>query len=161
MKVVLLKDVHKLGKTGDVKEVAAGYARNFLIPKGLAQAANEKVLKVLELRKAIQEKKAEVSLTQTEALAQALEGFELEIAMKTADDGTLFASVSKDVLAKALHEKGHNVRAEQVQLEHPLKETGEYPVVLQLDHGLEATIRVRVVPEMEAPSTEKKKSGRK
>ncbi|MBI4128467.1 MAG: 50S ribosomal protein L9 [Parcubacteria group bacterium] len=147
MKVVLLKDVPSLGRAGDIKHVSDGYARNYLMPRGLAQVVSPSVLKVLELRKAIQEKKAELSLEKTEQRARTLEDFELRIPMRIGEGGKTFASVTADSIADALTKAGKPISKHSVRLEEPLKELGEFPVVIQLDHGLEATIRVHVIPE--------------
>jgi len=164
MKIVLLKDVQNIGRAGEIKEVSSGYARNFLIPKGLAQIASDRVLKILELRKAIQAKKAEESLEKTQQVAQALDDLELEIPMRVQEDGTSYGSVTEQMIADACSKAGYSIEKDHVRIAEPIKETGEYGVTIQLDHGLEATIHIVVVPFEDGEKinkTEKKKSGKK
>ena len=94
MKVVLLKDVEGLGKRLDIKEVSLGYAKNFLIPKGLAKPLDEKVLKWVEVQREILEKKKEQELKEYQQLAQKLNSLELEIKEKVNEKGQLYESIT-------------------------------------------------------------------
>lgn len=147
MKVILIQDVDKLGKIGEVKEVAAGYARNFLIPRKMAKLATPKNLKESERLKLMQEQKAVLDLEATEALVGSLDGYELTIPAKTKEEGKLFGSISDAVLAKELKKEGFNVSKSQIKLETPIKEVGDYEVLISFDHGLEANIKVSVISE--------------
>ncbi|MDX9893285.1 MAG: 50S ribosomal protein L9 [Patescibacteria group bacterium] len=146
MKVVLLKNVDNLGHVGDVKEVALGYARNFLIPKGLATEATPKAIEEVETNKAKMAKQAEDDLANAEKLAQRLEGQTVEISAKASDEGTLYAAVSAAKVASALKDKGFEVNKNQINAGH-IKEIGEHELVVNLDHGLEARITLVINSE--------------
>ena len=146
MRVILVKKVPELGERGDVKEVALGYARNFLIPRGLAKIATPESLVELELTKEKTANQAEADLTAAETLASKLEGEVIEIGAKASDEGTLYAAVSAAKVAGALNAKGFKVEKDQVAVGH-IKELGEHEVVIDLDHGLEARITLVVNAE--------------
>ncbi|OGZ34455.1 MAG: 50S ribosomal protein L9 [Candidatus Portnoybacteria bacterium RBG_19FT_COMBO_36_7] len=148
MKVILIKNVEKLGKKFDVKEVADGFARNFLFPKGLAKPVTEAALKELKTEKEKAELAAELDLKKTEEMVAALDGQEIEIQAKIGDDGNLFGSITTLKLLKALEARGFDIKKKQIKLEEPIKETGEHEVTLELDHGLEARIKVVVTEEI-------------
>lgn len=146
MKVILLKNVDKLGKEGEVKEVADGYARNFLIPQNLAQPATEQALQEAQSSAAKKSKIVQTDLEEAQKLAEQLDGRELFIKVKE-KDGTLFGSVNEKTIAKTFADEGLKIESENVKLEEPIKEVGDYDVHLELPHGLEANIKVILVPE--------------
>lgn len=146
MKVILLKNVDKLGKEGEVKEVADGYARNFLIPQELAKPATEQALREAESSAAKKSKVVQADLEEAQKLAEQLDGRELFIKVKE-KDGTLFGSVNEKTIAKTFADEGLKIESESVKLEEPIKEVGDYDVRLELPHGLEANIKVILVPE--------------
>jgi len=148
MKVIMLKDVEAIGQKNEVKEVADGYARNFLIPNGLAKQATEAAIKQAEAEKEALAKKAEEDLKNIEEKASQLDGQEIEIPAKVGESGTLFAAVTGARIAKALKDRGFDVKRTQVKLTEPIKEIGEYDdILVELPHGLEAKIKVIVVEE--------------
>ena len=144
MKVILLKDVERVGKQFEVKEVKEGYARNFLIDKGLAKPATEEALKWLEVQKEIQEKKAEDELKTAQELASKIDYMELVIAVKVGEEGQLFESINAQKISDKLKEMGFDVKKTQVGLPEPIKEIGEFPVKIKLEHNLEVEIRAIV-----------------
>lgn len=144
MKVILLKDVEKVGKQFEIKEVKEGYARNFLIDKGLAKPATEEALKWLEVQKEIQEKKAEEELKKAQELASKIDDMELAIAVKVGEEGQLFESINAQKISDKLKEMGFDVKKTQVGLPEPIKEIGEFPVKIKLEHNLEVEIRAIV-----------------
>ncbi|MBI4281625.1 50S ribosomal protein L9 [Candidatus Uhrbacteria bacterium] len=142
MKVVLLKNVEKLGLAGAVRDVAEGYARNLLFPKKLAVPATAEALaKATQLRNE-REHAAELDLERVEDLAKRLDGFEMEFKEKANSHGTLFAAITRTKIITVLKKKGIVVAEKHIVLPHPLKEIGEHDVVVALPHGLEAMIRV-------------------
>jgi len=147
MKIILLQDVGKLGKKNDVKEVADGHARNFLFPRGLAKPATEEALKQLEIEKEAATKKAEEDLKITEGLVAQVDGQEIEILVKSGKGGKLYGSITPAKIVNALSEKGFEIKKSQVKLDKPIKEAGEYDVALELDHGLEAKIKLIVIEQ--------------
>lgn len=147
MKIILLQDVENLGKKDEVKEVADGYARNFLLPKKLAAIATESVLEQLELKKEIEAKKAEEELKKIQEIAKNLDGLEIEIPVKIDENGQFYGSITALKLSKILKEKGYNIIKSQIKLEKPIKEIGEYDIVIEFPHGLEAKIKLIVTEE--------------
>jgi len=146
VKVVLLKDVEKLGRVGEIKDVADGFARNFLIPQNLAKPATQQAIQEIEMKQAKKAKSAQMELEETQKIAEQLEGRELFIKVKE-KDGILFGSVNEKTIAKAFTEEGLNIQASNIKLEEPIKEIGDYDVHISLDHGLEANIKAILVPE--------------
>jgi large subunit ribosomal protein L9 len=151
MKVILLKDIENLGKKYEVKEVKDGYARNFLIPRGLVKIANEKNLKWLERQKELEEKKAEEELKKVQDLASAVDGQEIFISVKVSESGRLFESVTVAKIQEKLKELGFDIKKNQIDLPAPIKELGEFPVRISFPHNLEAEIKIIVVEEKTSP----------
>ena len=144
MKVILLKEVKSLGLKGDIKEVADGYARNFLFPQQLAMVASEENIARVKEEQVRQAKMAEQDLILTEKIAEQLGGLILEMEGKINENGRLYAAISQAMVAKKLKEKGFDVKKGQILLTESIKELGEYPVTINLDHGLEAEITLIV-----------------
>lgn len=147
MKVIILKETEGLGKVGDVKETADGYARNFLIPKGIAKPATEGAEKEIEILKEAQTKKSEEELKTAEGIAENLEGLSLEISAKADENGKLFGAISREDIAKVLKEKGFKVEKSKISIAEPIKEIGEHEAIVSFDHGLEARVEIIVVEE--------------
>lgn len=147
MKVILIQDIEKLGKTGDVKDVAAGYARNFLFPRKLAQLATQKNLREVEKIKLTNELKAKLDLEAVEKFVESLDGYELIIPSKIKGEGKLYGSISDSTIAKELKKQGFDVEKGQIKLNDPIKEVGDYEILVSFDHGLEANIKVSVIGE--------------
>ncbi len=142
MKVILLKDIENIGKKYDVKEVKDGYVRNFLIPKGFVKIATKKSLEWLEAQKEIMEKQAEKELMKVQELASKLDGTEILISVKIGEKGQLFEKITSSKIAEQLKEQGYNVKKDQIDLQKPIQETGEYSVKIKLNHNLEPEIKV-------------------
>jgi len=147
MKIILSQDIPKVGKKNEVKEVADGYARNFLIAKGLAKPATEAALKQLELIKAELARKAEEDLKVQEGVVSQIDGQEFEITGKADGTGKLYGSITPVKVAKILKDNGFDVSKNNVKLAEPIKTTGEYEINLELDHGLEAKIKLIITEE--------------
>jgi len=154
MKVILLKDVEKLGKKGDIKEVADGYARNFLIPEKLAVLASKSEIAKLEEQKEIETRQAEEELARYQETATQMDGLELEIPVKIDEDGKLFGAVNANQISEKLQEKGFEIKKGQVKLEEPIKEIGEHEVIVELPHNLEARVKVIVIKEVKEKEKE-------
>ena len=147
MRVILLQDVENLGKKYEIKEVKDGYARNFLIPKGLAKPATKEALKWLETQKEIETKRAEEELKKVQELASAIDGQEIIIPVKIGEEGQLFESITSQKISERLKELGFEIKKSQIDLEEPIKELGEFPVKIKFEHNLEAEIRVIMIEE--------------
>ena len=149
MQVILLEKVANLGNLGDVVKVKDGYARNFLIPQGKAKRATEANLKEFENRRAELEKKANALLTDAQDKGQRLEGTKVEIAQKAGVDGRLFGSVTNADIAEAVT-KSTNIPVKKAEVrmpQGPLKQIGEFPIVVALHSDVVANITVHVVAE--------------
>lgn len=147
MKVLLVEDVSKLGWLGDVVEVNNGYARNYLLPQGLAKEATEANMKAIAEEKA---KRAEQRLAEHKRMEQACEavnGAEAVIAAKANEQGHLFGSVTEKQIAQNLREQGFAVADEIVRLSEHIKQVGTQQVKLKYADELEATVSVVVVAE--------------
>jgi len=140
-----LKDVEKIGKKFEVKEVKDGYARNFLLPQGLVKQATKEALEWLEVQKEIQGKKAEDDLKKAQELASSLDDLEVAIPVKAGDSDQLFESVTAQKISEKLKEMGFDVKKSQIGLKEPIKEIGEFPIKIKLEHNLEVEIRVEVI----------------
>lgn len=156
VKVILLDDVENVGKKFNVKEVKAGHARNLLIPKGLAKLATKQNMKWLDSQKKIMEKVAEEDLKKIQGLASKLASAEVTIMVKVGPEGQLFESINNAKIAESLKSMGFEVKKSQINLEKPIKELGEFPVKISLDHNLETEITVIVSGDGETASSEEK-----
>lgn len=144
MRVILLQDIENLGKKYEVKEVADGYARNFLLAKEMAKAASKKTLKWLEAQKEIEAQKAELALKKVQTIADKIEGIEVVMPMKVGEKGELFEAVTSQKISDKLKEMNFAVKKTQINLSEPIKELGEFPVKINFDHNLEAEITLVV-----------------
>lgn len=147
MKIILLKDIEKVGKKYEVKIVKAGYARNFLIPQGLAKIADEKTLAWAYKQRELAEKKAEEELEKVGNLASELDGLEVEIPVKLGEKEQLFEKVTAPKIAARLKELGYEIKKNQIELPQEITELGEFEVKIKFEHNLETQIKVIVVEE--------------
>ncbi|MFA5368424.1 MAG: 50S ribosomal protein L9 [Candidatus Paceibacterota bacterium] len=148
MKVILLKNIETLGKKNEIKEVSIGYARNFLIPNKLAILASEENIAAWENQKKLDEERAESELKEIEQAVSKLDGREVIIGVKVGKEGQVFESVTKQKIADKLKEMDFEIEKNQIMLESPIKEIGEFDVKLSFSHNLEAEIKV-IVSEKE------------
>lgn len=144
MQVILLSDVAGLGKKWDKKNVADGYARNVLIPKGLAAPATKKYMQQSEEAKDQAAKEQEESLRTAQELASAIDGMEVILRLRANDAGELYAAVNAKQIAEALAQEGYEVPAKLLRVPAHIKQVGEYTVPVTLDHGLEVQLRLIV-----------------
>jgi large subunit ribosomal protein L9 len=149
VKVVLLKDVENVGKQYEIKEVKEGYARNFLIGKGLAKAATKEVLAWVDMQKEMQSAKAEIDLKKIQEKVSMIDGQEVVVPVKVGDEEQLFESVGPQKISEKLKELNFDIKKNQIILEKPIKEVGEFPVKIKFEHNLEAEITVIVAAEEE------------
>ena len=155
MKVLLVSDVKKLGWLGDVVEVNEGYARNYLLPHGLAQVPSEANLRALAEEKARRAEERIQERKHLEAAASAVEGAEAVIAAKSNEQGHLFGSVGPREVAENLRAQGFEVADDVVSLGGHIKQVGTHSVKLDFDKDLVATVNVVVVAEEEGKDEKK------
>jgi large subunit ribosomal protein L9 len=149
IKVLLCEDIDKIGWLGDVVEVSAGYARNYLLPQGLAIVPTEANLRSLADEKARRSEERIVNRKRLEKAAEEVEGAEAVIAATANEQGHLFGSVTAREIATNLREQGFEVADEIVQLHEHIKDVGTRTVTLKFADDLTATVSVVVVPEGE------------
>ncbi len=147
MEVVLRKNVPDLGAVGDVVKVENGFARNYLLPRGLAYRVNAHNLRRLEVEKKKQVLEAQAEKDRALSLAAELKGRSFTIQAKATEEGHLYGSVDEDAVASVLAGEGVALPEKAVALEEPIKEVGIYEVGLRLHPEVEATTKVWVVTE--------------
>ncbi len=152
MKVLLCEDVKKLGWLGDVVEVSDGYARNYLLPQGLATVATDASIRAIAEEKARRAEQRIQESKRVEEVARMAEGAEAVVAARANEQGVLFGSVSARQIAANLREQGFEVADEVVQLPEHIKQIGTHTVTLKFADDLTATVNVVVVPEQEGTS---------
>jgi len=145
MKVILLEDIDRLGKMGEIVAVKEGYARNFLIPKNKAKPAtpgNLKMLQALNKKKAAEEAKI---LEAAKAVADKISRLSLTIGAQAGEEEKLFGSVSNEMIAEALAEEGINIDKREIVLDEPIKKLGVYQVTVKVHPEVKANLRVWVI----------------
>jgi len=147
MKVILLDDVTKVGRRGEVRDVSDGYARNFLIPKKLALSATAGNLKNLEHIQKQQEAKADRVKADAEALRAQIEALVYEERRQASEEGKLFGSVTAQDVADFLASRGIKMDRKRLTLDEPIKALGEFSVSMRLHHDVTAQLKVNVVRE--------------
>ena len=145
MKVILLDDVAKVGRRGEVRDVSDGYARNFLIPKKLALSASAGNMKNLEHIKQQANDKADRVKDDAEAMRQRIEALALEEGRQASEEGKLFGSVTSQDIAEFLDKHGVKVERRRIHLDEPIKSLGETMVPIRLHQDVTAQFKVSVV----------------
>jgi len=146
MKVIFKKEVSRLGRLGEVKQVARGFARNYLLPRGLALEATTDNLAWWDREKAVQESRQNQALEQAKKDAVRLQETRLSFSRSVGAGEKLFGSVGKADIAKSLKALGFEIEKTSVLLEHPLKSVGDYEVGVRLHSEVQVQVRVSVVP---------------
>lgn len=147
MKIILNQSVENLGKAGDIAKVADGYARNYLIPKGLASEADSRNIKAFEHQKKRIMIQAEKDRKKAEELSAKLASVTCTIARRSGEQDKLFGSVGAKDIQEALSLLGFEIDKRNIVLDEPFKSLGEFPVVIKTGSGATAEIKVAVVPE--------------
>jgi len=148
MKVLLTKDVQKLGAAGDVKEVSGGYGRNYLIPQGMAVPATRGQVKQAEERFAAQHKRDQAARRDAESLAARISGQTLRLTARVGELDRLYGSItSGDIAEKLAAQIGFDVDRLKIDLDEPIKRIGIYPIKIRLMAGLEPLVNVVVEGE--------------
>jgi large subunit ribosomal protein L9 len=145
MQVIFLQDVSGVARRGDVKEVKDGYARNYLLPRKLAEPATEGRLKSLQAQHQAQERKRTRLMDQARQMAESLRTVRVDIKARVGDSGRLFGAVTSQDVANALGEMGFSVDRKSLRMD-ALKTLGDHEVPVHLHEGVTVTLTVRVVP---------------
>lgn len=147
MEVILKEDIANLGKIGEVVRVRDGYARNYLLPRGLVLEANKKNLKTFDHQKKLVADQKQKILRQAQAVGDRLAGISIAIPVKVGEEGKLFGSVTSIQIEKALKAQGLEVDRRKIHLDEPIKMVGDYEVPVRLSADLTVALKVTVVSE--------------
>lgn len=150
MEVILKEDIANLGKMGDVVRVRDGYARNYLLPRGLVLVANKKNLKLFEHQKRVIATQRERVVKQAQALGEKLAQVSVVIPVKTGEEGKIFGAVTNIDIEKALRARGFDVERRKIHLDEPIKSLGDIEVPVRLTSDVTVAIKVSVVAEQAA-----------
>ena len=147
MEVILREDIEKLGSRGEVVKVAPGYGRNFLLPKKLAVEATGANKKIVEQERQSHLRKEAKHKSEAEDLSKLLTGVSVTIAQKAGENDQLFGSVTSKDVGDALAAKNYTIDRRKIQLDDPIKQLGEYKVLVRLHKDVTAEVTVVVVKE--------------
>ena len=147
MEVILREEIDNLGRRGDVVKVAAGYARNYLLPKRLAVAANESNKKIVEQEKQAYLRRESKEIGDANDLAKMMATVEVTIAQKAGENDQLFGSVTAQDIVAALERSGYTIDRKKVNLAEPIKALGDYKVTVKLHREVAVELPVHVIKE--------------
>lgn len=146
MEVILREDVPHLGIIGDIVKVKPGYARNFLLPRGLATVADKRNMRELEHQRRLTAEKRDRAQRAAQSIAQKLAALRVTIKARAGEEGKLFGSVTNIDIEKALSDQGVEIERRRIRLEEPIKSLGEHRVPVQLAAGVTCELTVKVEP---------------
>ncbi|MEK7512534.1 MAG: 50S ribosomal protein L9 [Patescibacteria group bacterium] len=145
MKILLIKHLESLGRRGEIKNVAEGYARNFLLPGKFAVVANEaNVKKYANIENQVESKQVNKKLKTPEEIAARLRTISIVLAEKADDSGTLFAGLTKEKLVQLLAAKGIDLKTKQIDLAEPIKKIGDYRIGVNISASFKSEFRVSI-----------------
>jgi large subunit ribosomal protein L9 len=147
IEVILREDIKTLGRAGEMVRVKPGYARNYLLPQGLAYEATEGNRKRIAAETRVRTARNEADRAEAERVAGTLSGLSLTLSGKAGEEGKLFGSITSQDIADALARQGYTVDRRRIELEHPIKSTGTHTVSVRLHPEVHAELRVSVNAE--------------
>ena len=147
IEVILREDIQSLGRAGEMVRVKPGYARNYLLPRGLAYEATEGNRKRIAAETRVRAARGQAEKAEAERLAGTLSAVELKLTGKAGEEGKLFGSITSQDIADALGRQGYTIERRRIELEHPIKSTGSHTVSVRLHPEVHAEVRVSVVGE--------------
>ena len=147
IEVILREDINTLGKAGEMVRVKPGYARNYLLPHGLAYEATEGNKKRIAAETKARTTRHQAERADAERAAATLSGVQLRLAGKAGEEGKLFGSITAQDIADELGRQGHQVDRRRIELEHPIKTLGEHTLSVRLHPDVHAEVRVSVAAE--------------
>jgi large subunit ribosomal protein L9 len=145
IELILRQDVPSLGKAGQLVRVKPGYARNFLLPRGLAFEATDGNRKRIEAETKARDARLEGERAGASALAAKLGGVTLRLSAKAGEDGRLFGSITSTEIARELESRGITIDRRRIELDHPIKQTGFHSIPVRLHHDVQGEIKLDVV----------------
>ncbi len=147
IEVILREDIKTLGRAGEMVRVKPGYARNYLLPQGLAYEATEGNKKRIAAETRVRSARNQAERDQAEREAATLRDVNVSLTSKAGEEGKLFGSITSQDIAEALARQGHSVDRRRIELEHPIKTTGVHSVTVRLHPEVHAELRVSVAAE--------------
>lgn len=147
MKLILRDHVTNLGERGEIVNVAPGYARNYLVPKGLAFEATPGNIRTIELQKKVWEAREVKVVEEAQAFADRLSAVELSVTKKAGESETLYGSVTNAEIAELLSAKGIEIDRRKIHLEEPIKSVGDFTIPVKIHPKVTAEIKLKVAPE--------------
>ena len=147
MKVILLKSQDKLGNVGDIINVKAGYARNYLIPNKIASSATKENITMLNAWIKQQEIKEAKNRENLVLLEKALNKLTLKFTLQAGDDGKLFGSVTSQMISDEIDAQGYSIDKKEIILDEPLKQTGNHFVYIDLGHDMKPKVKIKISAE--------------
>jgi large subunit ribosomal protein L9 len=147
IEVILREDIKSLGQAGEMVRVKPGYARNYLLPQGLAYEATEGNKKRIAAETRVRAVRNQAERSEAERLAATLGGVSLTLSGKAGEEGKLFGSITSQDIADALAAQGHTIDRRRIELDHPIKTIGEHAVAIRLHPEVHAELRVSVIAE--------------
>ena len=145
MRIILCQDVNRLGKAGDTVEVKDGYARNYLLPKGIALLATQANIKRLETESKQKEFRKNRALKKATELAEKINKLSLTIPMQVGEEDKVFGAVTSQEIAQLLADKGYSIDKKQIQLDEPIKALGIYEVPIKLHTEVNTAVKLWVI----------------
>jgi large subunit ribosomal protein L9 len=147
IEVILREDIKTLGRAGEMVRVKPGYARNYLLPQGLAYEATEGNKKRVAAESRVRAARDQAERSEAERLASNLSQVSLKLSGKAGEEGKLFGSITSQDIADALEQQGYQIDRRKIELDHPIKTTGTHTVSIRLHPEVHAQLGVSVVPE--------------
>jgi large subunit ribosomal protein L9 len=145
VRVILIKDFENLGKTGDTIDVKSGFARNYLVPQGIALIANSSGLKKIQEQVRLKELRHKKSLLKAQELADKLNSLSLTIPVQVGEEDRVFGAVTSQMVAEQLLEKGYEIDKRHIMLEEPIKALGIFEIPVKILQDVTATIKLWVI----------------
>lgn len=145
MRVILIKDHENLGKTGDTVDVKNGYARNYLVPQGIALIANSVGLKKMQEQLRLKELRNNKTLQKAREIADKLNSLSLTIPVQVGEEDRVFGAVTSQMIADQLQEKGYEIDKKHIQLEEPIKALGIFEIPVKILQDVTATVKLWVI----------------
>jgi large subunit ribosomal protein L9 len=147
MKVILKSDITNVGRQGEIKEVSAGFARNYLIPQGLVMEVNDLNLKIWERERGRQEKYREEVINSAKEIASKMEASQFAAKVKTGENGKIFGAITTAKLTKIFEDNGFKVNKRDILLSDNIKEIGDYEISVRLHPEVVANVKISVINE--------------
>jgi len=145
VRVILIKDHENLGKTGDTVDVKNGYARNYLVPQGIALIANSVGLKKMQEQLRLKELRNNKTLQKAREIADKLNSLSLTIPVQVGEEDRVFGAVTSQMIADQLQEKGYEIDKKHIQLEEPIKALGIFEIPVKILQDVTATVKLWVI----------------